>query len=212
MVKFGRVSVIVGLVFPLLFLACSGGPKSTVEKMREKACNSDVDGFFSYVNKTEVEKNLRIQVMSEEEPYEGKKPGRQLGRRFAEALIQNLMTKIWQGIEYDLKKGENSTFCKLQIMKNDKKRNKKNEVKVKIENGESTWRFAKYNGKWLLIDLFGFEGQNPLVEKILPSSSPTVSATPSRTSVSTSYKGQCTPGYTMKYSTKNQKWECMKEK
>jgi len=102
--------------FPSSFFSCSNTPKSTVEKMREKACNGDVNGFFGYVNKTEVEKNLQIQVMSKEEPsIEGKKLGQRLNRSFAETLRQNLMTQIWQGLEDDLKKARIVPFasCKL---------------------------------------------------------------------------------------------------
>lgn len=154
-------------IFPflLLFLSCSSTPKSTVEQMRERACNRDVNGFLGYVNKTEVEKNLKIQVMIREEPSnEGKKLGQPLDRPFVETLRQNLMAKIWQELEDELKKGKDSTFCKLQIVKNNKKINKEDEVKVKIGDGESTWRFTKSNNKWLVTDLFGSEGQNRLTE------------------------------------------------
>ena len=133
--------------------------------MREKACNGDVNGFLGYVNKTEVEKNLKIQVMNREEPsIEGKKLGQQLDRSLTETLRQNLMAKIWQELEDDLKKGKDSTFCKLQIVNNNKKINKEGEIKVKIGDGESTWRFTKYNNKWLVTDLFGSEEQNRLTE------------------------------------------------
>jgi hypothetical protein len=139
-----RVARSILLIIPLLFLACSDTPKSTVEKMKEKACDRDIQGFFSYIDKSEVAQNIKKEVLSAPE-YKG------LGEAILESAMPFMQSQLWQGYEDEIKKGKDGSICNIRLLA---EKTKENQVLIQFPNGrQQNWGFTKYGDRWLLTSL-----------------------------------------------------------
>jgi hypothetical protein len=142
------------LAFFLILSACSSSPKSTVEKMREEACNSDIQGFFSYVDKTQVAENMKKKMLKQKET--GNEPqslAQQMGKALVQVIMPGVMGQIWQAYEDEIKKGKGGNLCKMKII-SEKTNTNENQVIVQFPDGkQQTWGFTKYDNKWMLISL-----------------------------------------------------------
>src|SRR3990170_6853911 len=101
----------------LLFLSCSNTPQTTVEKMREKACNGDVVGFFKYVDKSKVEENIREELTAAQQPSNSfEKFGELLGQALVGSMIPTVLADIWKAYEEEITKGKAGNICKMRIL------------------------------------------------------------------------------------------------
>lgn len=139
-----------------LFCSCyADTPKSTVEEMRDKACGADIPAFFNYVNKTEVENNVRKQIIGQQEKEIKKetdlssKAAKQLEKSLSEALIPSMVNMLWNGYEDEIKKGKEGGLCKMTVLEAQEE-----EVKVQFPSGKiQTLKFTKYDDRWLLTEI-----------------------------------------------------------
>ena len=146
----------------VLMLACSANsPKSTVEKMRKEACEGNVAGFFSYIDKPAVNSNFKESAqnyMKENTPdpqNQWETLGQSLGDSLVDTMVNTLTDSIWTFFENDVKSGKSGNLCKLMVV-SEKKDN--NTVTVKIgPTNEMVWGFREDQNKWMLVSLLNDE-------------------------------------------------------
>jgi hypothetical protein len=142
---------IILVIAAALLASCSPSPKSTVDSMRVKACSGDIQGFFAYIDKTQVAESLKGELTGAgDQPADGwDRIGKAIGEAVAGAIVPGMAELIWTKYEDEIKKGKSGSLCNIQIVK-EEKLDKIAKVTVVFPSGkQQTWVLAKYD-KWLV--------------------------------------------------------------
>lgn len=158
-----RLRLVATLIFTSIFmLACNANsPKSAVEKMRDAACEANVAGFFSFIDKSAVNSNLKesartyMDENAREPQNQWEALGQSLGNSLVDTMVNTLTDSIWTLFENDIKLGKSGNICKLTVVSENKVNNTVT-VKSGTEN-EMVWGFRKDQNKWMLVSILNEE-------------------------------------------------------
>ncbi|MEE9175813.1 MAG: hypothetical protein V3U19_06520, partial [Thermodesulfobacteriota bacterium] len=151
------------LILLVLILISSCGeqlenPVQVFREMKSLACAGDVEGFYSYIDKTTVEKNFKkmtLQRMRVNTINEKKRKGVDpYGiREMIEVVIPNLMILKWEIMSQELKLGEASSLCKMEVVR---ELEGEDAIELEFPDGKrSAWGFEKKSDEFALISILG---------------------------------------------------------
>lgn len=146
--QFKLVAVVIILI--LSTITCfSESPEQTFELMRQEACNGNVEGFFSYVEKKAIARNHNARTLNLK--YETLEALDNEGLGFTKDTEEFLDLLIWDPIKSNIPKGKDGALCSFEIVNIDKEAN---EVTVTADGEvEYIWEFKKKEDSWKLISL-----------------------------------------------------------
>ena len=121
--------------------------------MREEACNSDIQGFFSYVDKTQVTENMKKKMLKQKETGNEQGFAQQMGKALAQVIMPAVMGQVWQAYEDEIKKGKDGNLCKMKIISEKTDKNENQTILQFPDGKQQTWGFTKYNNKWMLTSI-----------------------------------------------------------
>lgn len=134
--------------------SCSGeSVESAFHNMRQKACDSDYQGFFQYIDKQAVRDNFKKDVVNNftRGASEGKLSERSQGMtaNYEEEIVPEHMKTLWENYKNWLNMGESGPLCKMSIINVDG-----NSVTANIPGHPDTiWSFNKSSGTWKLVSI-----------------------------------------------------------
>ena len=148
-------------VLLLFILICSCGdhsetPIQLTERMKTLACAGDIEGFYSYVDKLSVEKNLKkIALEKIRENIAGKGQIKNTDpnavRELKEIVIPSLIVLKWEVMNRELELGEAGSFCNMKVHSETEDNNT---INLEFPDGKnSTWGFEKRSGKLILVSI-----------------------------------------------------------
>ena len=154
--KLGK-SLALSCIAGLLLISCSeSGPEETFELMRQEACEGDVEGFFSYVDESQMRKTLYESYFSDDEKPED--PTEAIAQyivnfiilHFGQYINLDYMWELARGfVVEDIQLGESSSYCTNKLIG---PHTASNNLIIESADGEkSTWEFKNQWGKWKLV-------------------------------------------------------------
>jgi len=149
------------LILLVLILISSCGeqlenPVQVFREMKSLACAGDVEGFYSYIDKTTVEKNFKKMTLQRmrgntinEKERKGVDP---YGiREMIEVVIPNLMILKWEIMSQELKLGEAGSLCNMEVVR---ELEGEDAIELEFPDGKrSAWGFEKKSGEFALISI-----------------------------------------------------------
>ena len=158
------------IIMALALSSCSGGsPEETFELMRQEACKGDVEGFFSYVDTDAVARDYNWQVadrlIQENEDlnlitkltlYTNallniydilELPD---GTYATPSSAEFLDRLLWKYFKADIKKGEQSEMCSIEIESSDIENNN---ITFSFKDEDYKWKFKNAGKSWKLVSV-----------------------------------------------------------
>jgi len=163
-------SLALSCIAALLLISCSeGGPEETFELMRREACEGDVEGFFSYVDTDAVARDYNRQVADRLiQANEDLNPILKLilytpallniydilplpdGTYATPSTAEFLDRLLWKYFKADIKKGEQSDMCSIEIESSDRENNI---TTFTFKDEDYIWRFKNAGESWKLVSV-----------------------------------------------------------
>lgn len=167
--KLGK-SLALSCIAGLLLISCSkGGPEETFELMRQEACEGDVEGFFSYIDTDAVARDYNRQVTDRLiQANENLNLILKLilyttallniydilelpdGTYATPSSAEFLDRLLWKYFKADIKKGEQSELCSIEIESSD---GKNDNITFSFKDEDYIWKFKKAGKSWKLISV-----------------------------------------------------------
>ncbi len=147
------------ITLPLLLTSCGYKQLSLLDiaqLMQAQACQGNIDGFFSYIDKTAVKDNLRQQAfnkLTSELPVD--KMG-SIGTSIIEGVVASalplIMSELWGFLTTELEKGQDGLLCKVALAPS---RSGKDTIRVTFADSVSMdWGFKHESGNiWKMISI-----------------------------------------------------------
>jgi len=147
------------LLVLILISACGEqleNPVQVFREMKSLACAGDVEGFYSYIDKTTVEKNFKKMTLQrmrgntiDEKERKGVDPYEI--REMIEVVIPNLMILKWEIMSQELKLGEAGSLCNMKVVR---ELEGEDAIELEFPDGKrSAWGFEKKPGELALISI-----------------------------------------------------------
>lgn len=141
----------------LVLTGCAATPESTFNDMKKAACKSDVQGFFSHVDKTKVGDSITEKALAQaaaSAPKDGLAgAGAKLGGTLAKSMMPGIVAAAFTGWEDDIKKGEAGDLCYMTF----------EHAEVGAETASVAWKthsgtakvyeFKHFGDKWMVVGM-----------------------------------------------------------
>ena len=161
---------VLAIIMALALSSCSGGSlEATVEQMRQEACEGDVEGFFSYIDTDAVARDYNWQVADRKiQANEDLNLILKLivytnallniydiiplydGTYATPSTAEFLDRLLWKYFKADIKKGEQSELCSIEIDGSD---TRNGNITFSFKDEDYIWKFKKADKSWKLVSV-----------------------------------------------------------
>ncbi|MEM7007968.1 MAG: hypothetical protein AAF462_02420 [Thermodesulfobacteriota bacterium] len=123
-------------------------PVHIAQEMRTRACLGDVEGFYSYIDRASIEKNLQqlaVQKINQQTNNTS------YVEEFKEVVLPSLIVLKWEVINAELSRADEGVFCRFTIISDE---NNPSVVQIVYPQGEiSKWLFESRSGRNILVSI-----------------------------------------------------------
>jgi hypothetical protein len=142
-------------VLAVVLTGCAATPESTFNDMKKAACKSDVQGFFSHVDKTKVADSITEAALARAAAGAPKGglagAGAKLGGQLAKSMMPAVVAAAFTGWEDDIKKGEAGDLCYMTFERAEAGEQTAS-VAWKTHSGTAkVYEFTRFGDKWLVV-------------------------------------------------------------
>jgi len=121
--------------------------------MMDRACERDVEGFFNYVDKDSVVKSMEGGMQEKADAMEASSEGDEKSVEMARKLMKGMTSLVWMAYEVDIKRGNQSSFCQMDIVDEEKTAGG-GTVTIELPNGlQQKWGFSKTGDAYTLVSI-----------------------------------------------------------
>jgi hypothetical protein len=144
-------------VLALATTGCAATPESTFNDMKKSACKSDVQGFFSHVDKTKLGDSVAEAALAQANASAPKGglagAGAKLGGALAKSMMPAVVQAAFTGWEDDIKKGAAGDLCYMTFERAEAGSDTAS-VAWKTHSGTAkVYEFQKFGDKWMVVAL-----------------------------------------------------------
>lgn len=143
-------------IFALLLIFSCGdsveAPIELIERMKIQACEADLEGFYSKIDKISIEHNLKNAIL---ESLDQQTITSDELKETEEIIIPTLLVLKWEVLNREINLGQAGAYCNMEVLDNS---NLDENLRLLFPNGKtSTWGFEAKNGELFLVAMIDEE-------------------------------------------------------